>query len=68
MPLKDGTAMLSYCLLLYTVDLFIALSIMWKAGAGRNVAANAQKDDDEWDTDPNFVVRRNLGYRYKTLW
>lgn len=32
---------------------------MWKAGAGRNVAANNPKataDDDDWDTDPNFVV------------
>jgi len=35
---------------------------MWKSGAGRNVATNAtQKDDDEWDTDPNFVVRWNFG-------
>lgn len=34
---------------------------MWKAGAGRTAPANNPKaaaaDDDEWDTDPNFVVK-----------
>lgn len=35
---------------------------MWKAGAGRNAPASNPKAaapaaaDDEWDTDPNFVV------------
>lgn len=29
---------------------------MWKAAVGTNVkVAPVQQDDDEWDTDPNYV-------------
>ena len=29
---------------------------MWRAAAGREVKAKVAADDDDWDTDPNFVV------------
>lgn len=34
---------------------------MWKAAAGRNVSvkAPAPAEDDEWETDPDFVVCRH---------
>ena len=31
---------------------------MWRASAGHNVTASVDNgDDDDWDTDPDFVVR-----------
>lgn len=29
---------------------------MWKAAAGHKISSKAAKDDDDWETDPNFVV------------
>jgi len=33
---------------------------MWKASAGRNVVVKspADEEDDEWETDPDFVVSK----------
>lgn len=32
---------------------------MWKAAAGRDVKATVQaNEDDDWETDPDFVVRK----------
>ena len=31
---------------------------MWKASAGHSVAVTAGGDDDDWETDPDFVVSR----------
>jgi len=28
---------------------------MWKASAGHQINQAPQADDDDWDTDPNFV-------------
>lgn len=29
---------------------------MWKAAVGSNIKANVvNQDDDEWDTDPNYI-------------
>lgn len=28
---------------------------MWKASAGHNVALQNKSDDDDWETDPDFV-------------
>lgn len=28
---------------------------MWKASAGHNVALQNKADDDDWETDPDFV-------------
>lgn len=32
---------------------------MWKASAGHNVQVD-NNDDDEWETDPDFVVSFNV--------
>ena len=29
---------------------------MWKAAAGHKISSKAARDDDDWETDPNFVV------------
>lgn len=29
---------------------------MWRSAAGRDVKAAVVANDDDWDTDPNFVV------------
>ena len=29
---------------------------MWKAAAGHNVDTSNGADDDDWETDPDFVV------------
>ena len=34
---------------------------MWRSQAGAaKVAANVQDEDDDWETDPDFVVRKSL--------
>lgn len=32
---------------------------MWRAAAGQNVKNTASDDDDDWETDPDFVVQYN---------
>lgn len=34
---------------------FINTDKMWKASAGHNVALQNKADDDDWETDPDFV-------------
>ena len=29
---------------------------MWRAAAGNNVNVNVSDEDDDWETDPDFVV------------
>lgn len=29
---------------------------MWRAAAGNQVNTNVSDDDDDWETDPDFVV------------
>ena len=33
---------------------------MWKASAGQNVNIQSNGDDDDWETDPDFVVSTTL--------
>ena len=34
--------------------------VMWRAAAGHSVKATNGDDDDDWETDPDFVVSRLL--------
>lgn len=36
---------------------FLLLDTMWKSTAGHKISTTASKDDDDWETDPDFVVR-----------
>jgi len=33
---------------------------MWRATAGQNVSVAASGDDDDWETDPDFVVSETI--------
>ena len=53
-------AVLSKCdfVVLDSFDSRLTVATMWRASAGHNVTASVDNgDDDDWDTDPDFVVR-----------
>lgn len=41
---------------------------MWKAAAGHSLSVNVDEGNDDWETDPDFEVKKDRLSRFFSVW